>query len=469
MNNPLNELSAVYQNSIAEGDCGCDDKKKGKMKVKPEMLPQGDTPMGGDGARPGKNKKAYVEPMSYEGYEPGDVDKKVGAVTPIPKKEQDAARERILAKAKKKREMKEEEIQEALPAIIPAAGAVLAKSAAVAGKALAATGKVAAKGAAAGARQGAKDRVKRMVAGNNNQQQQQQQQQQQYENTYSNWREEWEFLDEYNVSNYGTGDSEKNLGKTFAKTDKKAGEKITEKNVRNTIKINPPQGMGECFAELGGVIHEVYEIVEKIDIEKADMGEVVKDFRKSKAPQFKGKSKEKKQEMAVAAKLATEETEDEKKKRELLQQKTKDHDDKQSGKIAEADMKNAPSIKDAKTPTETFVKRYPGLGYAPTVKKDMKEGALSGVLSTIRAKNGMKDITSKGKDKLQDKKDKSMCENKALEFMKNKYKDVLIDTKAPKKQPSPEQRKADAQRRAKNYADNNKNYNPYKPRAGESD
>ena len=42
-----------------------------------------------------------------EGYEPGDVDKKVGAVTAIPKDERDAARERILAKAKKRREERE--------------------------------------------------------------------------------------------------------------------------------------------------------------------------------------------------------------------------------------------------------------------------------------------------------------------------------------------------------------------------
>jgi len=51
------------------------------------------------------------------------------------------------------------------------------------------------------------------------------------------------------------------------------------------------------------------EMNEKIDIEKADMGDVVKDFYKSDAPQFKGKSKEKKREMAIAAKLSTEETE----------------------------------------------------------------------------------------------------------------------------------------------------------------
>ena len=49
------------------------------------------------------------------------------------------------------------------------------------------------------------------------------------------------------------------------------------------------------------------EVKESIDVKKADMGEVIKDFRKSDAPQFKGKSKKKKQQMAIAAKLQAEE------------------------------------------------------------------------------------------------------------------------------------------------------------------
>lgn len=63
-----------------------------------------------------KNQEAPTRPVG-EGYAPGDIDQKVGAVTPIPKKEQDAARARILAKAKAKREarMKEEvEVDEAM-------------------------------------------------------------------------------------------------------------------------------------------------------------------------------------------------------------------------------------------------------------------------------------------------------------------------------------------------------------------
>ena len=57
---------------------------------------------GGSAAKPGPDKN-YVKPMG-EGYAPGDVDQKLGAVTSIPKKDRDAARDRLLAKAKAKRE-----------------------------------------------------------------------------------------------------------------------------------------------------------------------------------------------------------------------------------------------------------------------------------------------------------------------------------------------------------------------------
>ena len=62
---------------------------------------------GGDAAKPGPDKN-YVKPMG-EGYDPGDVDEKLGAVTAIPKKDRDAARDRLLAKAKAKREKMKKE------------------------------------------------------------------------------------------------------------------------------------------------------------------------------------------------------------------------------------------------------------------------------------------------------------------------------------------------------------------------
>ena len=45
------------------------------------------------------------------------------------------------------------------------------------------------------------------------------------------------------------------------------------------------------------------ELDEKLNLKTAEMGEVIDDFYKSDAPQFKGKSKEKRREMAIAAKL----------------------------------------------------------------------------------------------------------------------------------------------------------------------
>ena len=54
--------------------------------------------------------KRYPNCVKKEGYAPGDVDQKVGAVTSIPKSEQDAARARLLAKTKAK--MKKEEVEE---------------------------------------------------------------------------------------------------------------------------------------------------------------------------------------------------------------------------------------------------------------------------------------------------------------------------------------------------------------------
>ena len=68
------------------------------------------------------------------------------------------------------------------------------------------------------------------------------------------------------------------------------------------------QAIRAKYAEKKKVKEDV-ELEEKI--EDMDMGEVIKDFQKSDAPQFKGKSKEKRREMAIAAKLSKEETEEE--------------------------------------------------------------------------------------------------------------------------------------------------------------
>ena len=51
------------------------------------------------------------------------------------------------------------------------------------------------------------------------------------------------------------------------------------------------------------------QLQERINMAKAKMGDVIKDFKDSDAPQFKGKSDEKRRQMAIAAKLSNEEIE----------------------------------------------------------------------------------------------------------------------------------------------------------------
>lgn len=51
------------------------------------------------------------------------------------------------------------------------------------------------------------------------------------------------------------------------------------------------------------LIEQFIELAEKMNLSKATMGDVIKDFKKSDAPQFAGKSDEKRRQMAIAAKL----------------------------------------------------------------------------------------------------------------------------------------------------------------------
>ncbi len=51
------------------------------------------------------------------------------------------------------------------------------------------------------------------------------------------------------------------------------------------------------------------DLMERLNVAKAKMGDVIKDFQDSDAPQFQGKSAEKRRQMAIAAKLSKEEVE----------------------------------------------------------------------------------------------------------------------------------------------------------------
>jgi hypothetical protein len=64
----------------------------------------------------------------------------------------------------------------------------------------------------------------------------------------------------------------------------------------------------EITEEQAAELCDLAVIDEKMDMSKADMGDVIKDFQKSDAPQFAGKSNEKRREMAIAAKMKSEET-----------------------------------------------------------------------------------------------------------------------------------------------------------------
>lgn len=90
-------------------------------------------------------------------------------------------------------------------------------------------------------------------------------------------------------------------------------QRDTGKNVNTRAGLRNARGLRE------DVVDSVFEklrlvqaapatdyIEEKMNMKTAEMGEVIKDFEKSDAPQFKGKSKAKRRQMAIAAKLQAE-------------------------------------------------------------------------------------------------------------------------------------------------------------------
>ena len=79
--------------------------------------------------------------------------------------------------------------------------------------------------------------------------------------------------------------------------DYTAGEKEDAKSVKRSLGV---------LTAVRKMTKEQSELEEKLDMKKASMGTVVKDFQKSDAPQFMGKSQKKRQVMAVAAKLTAE-------------------------------------------------------------------------------------------------------------------------------------------------------------------
>jgi len=111
-------------------------------------------------------------------------------------------------------------------------------------------------------------------------------------------KEEVEHLEEmpYQVMGSPDGGKEKKIGKPV-KSKKYADARAAE--------------LADTHKKTGGKYRSQYvegveQVDEKLNMKKEKMGDVIKDFYKSDAPQFKGKSKEKRREMAIAAKLTAE-------------------------------------------------------------------------------------------------------------------------------------------------------------------
>jgi hypothetical protein len=93
----------------------------------------------------------------------------------------------------------------------------------------------------------------------------------------------------------------------------KTGDKMQGKVVKNdgkSVHIQAHKELGDgklhkfkVTPHLPKPTNEEVELDEKMDMAKADMGVVIKDFKQSDAPQFAGKSAEKRRQMAIAAKL----------------------------------------------------------------------------------------------------------------------------------------------------------------------
>ena len=113
---------------------------------------------------------------------------------------------------------------------------------------------------------------------------------------------------------YGYGGNAKPPAERGAAITRRTDEHKARRNVKKGNKYGSPDrykptvdgAPSDEFKKNRYVTKEDNQVQEKMDLKKADMGDVVKDFYKSDAPQFKGRSKEKRREMAIAAKLTAE-------------------------------------------------------------------------------------------------------------------------------------------------------------------
>jgi len=85
-------------------------------------------------------------------------------------------------------------------------------------------------------------------------------------------------------------------------TEDEGDDYITLKKGDKLVRVHP--------SRVSHFLDRHYKIVNEKITKDTPMGDVVKDFYKSDAPQFKGKSKAKKRQMAIAAKLSLDENQD---------------------------------------------------------------------------------------------------------------------------------------------------------------
>lgn len=129
-------------------------------------------------------------------------------------------------------------------------------------------------------------------------------------------------FEEFEKSELGEGKSDRPLGimhqfargvkqKKGEKREKKYGMDSEGNRVGKYVKGGSRAVYPEQF-EKSDWRSELNPVDEKMNLATADMGDVIKDFYKSDAPQFKGKTKEEIRKMAIAAKLDAERGVDEK-------------------------------------------------------------------------------------------------------------------------------------------------------------
>jgi hypothetical protein len=85
--------------------------------------------------------------------------------------------------------------------------------------------------------------------------------------------------------------------------EKKEAEKKPVKEEGGAGEFGTPELTKKYAKDTPGQCQEI------LNMNTSDMGDVIKDFKKSDAPQFKGKSVEKRRHMAIAAKLSSQDKE----------------------------------------------------------------------------------------------------------------------------------------------------------------